>query len=496
MGSGNHAQLPDPSAFPRSHLIIRTHAMNRIEWNPEESIRRLQSFGSSLHDQIRGTARVREEVDKDNHVVFARRGYVSPLGKEIRFPGKECSGHSCSIDLPDRVTSSPRLSSPTLLSVRKSNVADAANALQKLGCRPVILYPGNMCCSTGTWLPDDEQLYLVSTLGQTLAPLTSRRVSVHDNSTYSQVIVFRYGEEKGYAFREEPFEAAVITAAPLDFRSDQYYDRIYQADSLGTFTREGQAIMEEKVRTILRIALSYGHDCLVTGAWGYFSHGQNPEIITRLFGQILEEEEFKDKLREVVFAIPSREPYETIRRIVCSTCWTPPSVPARNCYQIGEDRIWAGEYPGDRDGKTAIAKLKTALEFGITHFIDLTEDGELEPYSYLLPSKVSHLRFPIRDVSAPKSIQETYSLMQNIEEIMRDSGNRIYLHCHGGVGRTGTIAACWIAYSRHTDLATTMRELQSHWKQCPKSYYRHIPDHISQLEFVESFIFSTLKMQV
>lgn len=469
--------------------------MNRIEWNPEEAIERLQSFDIGLHDLNRETVRVRKEVDRDKHVVFDQWGYVSPSGKEIRFPDIECFGHSSSIDLTDRVTASPGLSSPTFLSVRKINVADAANDLQKLGHRPVILCPGgNTRCGTGI-LPDDEQMDLVSTLGQTFDPLASRRVSAHDNSTYSQVIIFRYGEEKGYAFREEPFEAAVITAAPLGFRADQYNDRIYRADSLGTFTRDGQEIMEEKVRTILRIVLTNGHDCLVTGAWGYFSHGQNPEIITRLFGKILEEEEFKDKLREVVFAIPYREPYETVRRIVCSTCWTPPTVPTRNCYRIGEDRIWAGEYPGDRDGKTAIAKLKTALEFGITHFIDLTEDGELEPYSYLLPSKVGHLRFPIRDVSAPESIQETYALMQNIEEILKDPGNRIYLHCHGGVGRTGTIAACWIAYSKHTDLATTMRELQCYWKQCPKSCYRHIPDHYSQLEFVERFIFSTLKMQ-
>lgn len=167
---------------------------------------------------------------------------------------------------------------------------------------------------------------------------------------------------------------------------------------------------------------------------------------------------------------------------------TPPTVPNRNCYQIGEDRIWACEYPGALTDSAAIAKVQRALDFGITHFIDLTEEGELNPYAQFLPSHVSYTRFPIRDVSIPTSLADTLGLMLQMREILKDPRNRIYLHCWGGVGRTGTMAACWIAFSRQTDFATTMRTLLEYWHQCPKSRYRAVPDHSSQLQFIADFI--------
>ena len=40
--------------------------------------------------------------------------------------------------------------------------------------------------------------------------------------------------------------------------------------------------------------------------------------------------------------------------------------------------------------------------FGISHIIDLTEEGELKPYKHLLDSYIEHHRFPIKDVSIPK----------------------------------------------------------------------------------------------
>lgn len=168
--------------------------------------------------------------------------------------------------------------------------------------------------------------------------------------------------------------------------------------------------------------------------------------------------------------------------------WNPPTLPTKNCFQIGEDRIWGCEYPGAKDNYAAIDKLRVALEFGITHFIDLTEEGELNPYAHFLPSLVHYQRFPIRDVFIPTSLPDTLKLMQDIQAILNEPLNRVYLHCWGGVGRTGTIAACWIAYSCHTDYDETMQRLFGYWQQCPKSRYRNIPDHICQHGFIRDFI--------
>ena len=61
-------------------------------------------------------------------------------------------------------------------------------------------------------------------------------------------------------------------------------------------------------------------------------------------------------------------------------------------------------------------KLQDAMNFGITHFIDLTEEGELIPYAEHIPScsLVKHIRFPIHDTSVPSSCESMLDLLKII----------------------------------------------------------------------------------
>lgn len=78
--------------------------------------------------------------------------------------------------------------------------------------------------------------------------------------------------------------------------------------------------------------------------------------------------------------------------------------------------------------------------------MDMTEEGELVPYDRLLPTNATHHRFPIRDVSAPKSIDEAKQIVDYILSFAtKGQYGDVYVHCWGGVGRTGTIVACVIA---------------------------------------------------
>ena len=45
------------------------------------------------------------------------------------------------------------------------------------------------------------------------------------------------------------------------------------------------------------------------------------------------------------------------------------------------------------------------IHFGIRHFIDLTEEGELRYYSRFLPEDVTYWRFPIEKDSVPDSLE-------------------------------------------------------------------------------------------
>ena len=68
-----------------------------------------------------------------------------------------------------------------------------------------------------------------------------------------------------------------------------------------------------------------------------------------------------------------------------------------------------------------------------------------------------------------------------------DHNRTIYLHCWGGVGRTGTIVACWFVYHGYT-FEEALGHLNNLWKECPKSTRRtHCPEYKHQEDFVKHF---------
>lgn len=154
----------------------------------------------------------------------------------------------------------------------------------------------------------------------------------------------------------------------------------------------------------------------------------------------------------------------------------------------GKGVIFAGEYPGDKNREKATEKLRRMHHFGIRHFIDLTEEGELRPYNHLLPSDTTYTRFPIPDCGAPKCVDDVQRLLHRIEELKK-MGGYVYIHCWGGVGRTGTIVACYLA--QHSDdphLKSTLADLRQCFSAMPKSAYRKSPEAKEQIAFIAQFI--------
>ncbi|MBQ4632166.1 MAG: ADP-ribosylglycohydrolase family protein [Prevotella sp.] len=163
--------------------------------------------------------------------------------------------------------------------------------------------------------------------------------------------------------------------------------------------------------------------------------------------------------------------------------------PLHQSYEVwGKGIIYAGEYPGDKNGEIAKQKIARMYHFGIRHFIDLTEEGELRPYNHLLPCETTYTRFPITDCGAPKNIESVQRLLLRIEELKKMDGY-VYVHCWGGVGRTGTIIACYLAQNwDEPDLNKTLEVLRRNFTKMPKSAYRETPETKEQIDFIERFI--------
>lgn len=167
--------------------------------------------------------------------------------------------------------------------------------------------------------------------------------------------------------------------------------------------------------------------------------------------------------------------------------------PIVNSYQVGgeDSHFYAGEYPGvypgDKDNEKGMYKLLHLIHFGITHIIDLTEEGIMKPYSQWLPDGVAHIRFPVEDVSVPENTESVAGLLDTIDQILSDPRNKLYIHCYGGVGRTGTIVGCWIG-RQCGNYNEALNTLTDYFKQCPKSVRRVTPESAEQRAFIKRFI--------
>ena len=160
--------------------------------------------------------------------------------------------------------------------------------------------------------------------------------------------------------------------------------------------------------------------------------------------------------------------------------------PIEQCYWVVPGQLIAGEYPRNLDDESSTEKIDALVNAGVTSFIDLTEESELKPYSHLInpdgSNGNSHQRFPIADVSVPESRETTIAVLDAID-VNIASGKLVYLHCWGGIGRTGLIVGCWLARSGlHGQSA--LERLQDLWQQCPKSARSKSPESAEQEAYI------------
>lgn len=168
--------------------------------------------------------------------------------------------------------------------------------------------------------------------------------------------------------------------------------------------------------------------------------------------------------------------------------------PFEDSYWVVPGRLLAGEYPGGMVWQ-ARAKLNRLLDFGITYFVDLTSKADpLKSYAKQLRTladargmPVIYSRRSIPDRSCP-SKELMREILDEIDGALAE-GRRVYVHCWGGVGRTGTVVGCHLvragakgedALDRLGDLYGTVSRLKRHFN--PRS-----PETEEQRAFIVSW---------
>ena len=169
--------------------------------------------------------------------------------------------------------------------------------------------------------------------------------------------------------------------------------------------------------------------------------------------------------------------------------------PSPNSYWVVPGHFAAGEYPGAIESHEASRKVRSLLGAGIDYFIDLTEPGELLPFSEIAEDEarrldviVGHERQPITDLSVPHSPEQMSRILDAIDGAM-DNGKTVYLHCWGGVGRTGTVVGCWLVrHGRTGDSALSqIAEWWNGMSEAKLANHPCSPETFQQCEYVRNW---------
>lgn len=158
----------------------------------------------------------------------------------------------------------------------------------------------------------------------------------------------------------------------------------------------------------------------------------------------------------------------------------PPPLPIPESYWVVPGLLLAGEYPYSLVEDDGRERLRAFLDAGIRLFVDLTEPresgrlGALEPYADALLEEaaargvaVRVVRHPVKDMSVPRD----GSLERIVDELEGAvaRGEPAYVHCWGGIGRTGTAVAAFLSRRLALTGDEALDLLDALWQEVPKS---------------------------
>lgn len=104
--------------------------------------------------------------------------------------------------------------------------------------------------------------------------------------------------------------------------------------------------------------------------------------------------------------------------------------------------------------------------------VDLTLSNEKKCIPYTSSARI--IKYPIIDHKGPNNLQSFCKLIIDIS-LLIDNNRKIYIHCKGGHGRSGMLAACLLCYRMNidpiesfkliTEYHSTRNNLKPYWKK-------------------------------
>lgn len=153
-----------------------------------------------------------------------------------------------------------------------------------------------------------------------------------------------------------------------------------------------------------------------------------------------------------------------------------PTKVIRNSYWVVPGKIMAGPFPGSDEDFSYKLRLRSLFDAGIRAFINLQTEGEMasssrsynenysEIFNHFLAQKGEKeisggvlRRFAIPDREVP-SIELMQKILNDIDMLVSEN-IPLYIHCWGGIGRTGTVVGCWLMRHKLAEKRSVIDEI-------------------------------------
>ena len=86
-------------------------------------------------------------------------------------------------------------------------------------------------------------------------------------------------------------------------------------------------------------------------------------------------------------------------------------------------------------------------------------------------------------MSVPHNTEQMKAILDAIDDALND-GETLYVHCYGGVGRTGTVVGCWLVRHGLTG-DEALAQIAEWWKGVEKSWrIPRSPEMPAQFEYI------------
>ena len=309
--------------LPRDFVEVLTHSQNSTPtlyatWNPEKDflVRYRYMMEKYRHGDPHAYYLVKELRVQEfrNTIEIVNQGYYTTEGgKHITFPSdKDMMHNTVFYEHEFRAPDAPQNSETTIVEIQNIDCLYAGVQLKEQGYNPAVLNMasqhnpgGGVTSGSGA---QEETLFRRTNIFRSLYQFASYAwqygiaPSLHQyplDSNFGGVytpsaIYFRDSEQKGYALLDNPVTLSLITVAGINRPTLTADNRI--ADHLVD-------IVKNKIRTIFRIGLANRHDSLVLGALGCGAFRNPPRHVARLFHEVMDEPEFMNRYKKIVFAI-------------------------------------------------------------------------------------------------------------------------------------------------------------------------------------------------